>query len=129
MQIFIRGNINRGDGCFDVRSRGKQCAFNSLLGLTAHKKPITQWSPTTLNSILLQGDKLYLKAINSHFIRLPPGIVYLSLRDLPKLVIVSYFENEFIFDICCPTEQILICLLDQTALNHQLWFVILNSQL
>ena len=106
MAIFIRGHINQGDECFDVQSRGKQCAFNSLLGLiTAHKKPITQWSPTTLNSILLQGDKLYLKAINSHSIRLPPGIIYLSVSDLPKLVIVSYFENEFIFDICCPTEQ------------------------
>jgi hypothetical protein len=30
MAIFIRGNINQGDDCFDVESRG---AFNSLLGL------------------------------------------------------------------------------------------------
>ena len=59
----------------------------------------------TLNNVLLQGDKLYLKAMNSHLIRLPPGIVYLSVSDLPKLVTVSCFLNEFIFDICCPTEQ------------------------
>ena len=106
MAIFIRGNINQGDDCFDVQSRGKQCAFNSLLGLlTAYKKPITQWSPATLNSILLQGDKLYLKAVNNHLIRLPPGVVYLSVKDLPKLVIVSCFENEFNFDTSCQTEQ------------------------
>ena len=61
--------------------------------------------PTTLNNILLQGNKLYLKAKNSHLICLPPGVVYLSMSDLPKLVTVSCFENEFIFNICCPTEQ------------------------
>ena len=106
MAIFIRGNINQGDDCFDVESRGKQCAFNSLLGLlTAYKIPLTQWSPTTLNSILLQGDKMYLKAMNNHLIHLPPGVIYLSVRDLPKVVIVSCYENEFNFDICCRSEQ------------------------
>ena len=106
MPIFIRGSINQGDDCFNDQSRGKQCAFNSLLGLlTAYKKPITQWSPMTLNTILLQGDKLYLKAMNNHLIHLPPGVIYLSVSDLPKLVIVSCFENELNFDICCQTEQ------------------------
>ena len=48
---------------------------------------------------------MYLKAKNSHLIRLPPGVVYLSISDLPKFCIVSCFESEFIFNICCPTEQ------------------------
>ena len=48
---------------------------------------------------------MYLKAKNSHLIRLPAGVVYLSASDLPKLVTVSCFESEIIFDICCPTEQ------------------------
>ena len=48
---------------------------------------------------------MYLKAKTSHLIRLPPGVVYLSVSDLPKLVTVSCFENEFIFDIYCRTEQ------------------------
>ena len=62
--------------------------------------------PLTLNSILLiQDDKLCLKVINSHLIRLSPGVVYLSVTDRPKLVTVSRFENDFIFDICCPIEQ------------------------
>ena len=59
----------------------------------------------TLNTILLQGDKLYLKAMNNHLIHLPPGVIYLFVSDLPKLVIVSCFENELNFDICCQTEQ------------------------
>ena len=106
MAILIRGNINQGDECFNVKSRGKQCAFNSLLGLiTARKKPLTQWSPTTLNNILVQGDKMYLKVMNNHLIDLPPGVVHLSVKDLPKLVIVSCFENEFNFDICCQSVE------------------------
>ena len=48
---------------------------------------------------------MYSKAKTSHLIRLPPGVVYLSVSDLPKLVTASCFENEFIFDIYCPTEQ------------------------
>ena len=48
---------------------------------------------------------MYLKAKNSHLIRLPLGGVYFSASDLPKLFTVSCFENEFIFDIYCPTEQ------------------------
>ena len=106
MAIFIRGNINQGDECFNVKSRGKQCAFNSLLRLiTAGKKLLTQWSPTTLNNILVQGDKMYLKVMNNHLIDLPPGVVHLSVKDLPKLVIVSRFENEFNFDICCQSVE------------------------
>jgi hypothetical protein len=34
MAIFIRGNINQSNDCFDVKSGGKRVrAFNSLLGL------------------------------------------------------------------------------------------------
>ena len=131
MPIFIKGNINQGDDCFDVDSRGKQCAFNSLLGLlTAYKKPVSQWSATTLNNILLQGNKLYLKAKNSHLIRLPPGVVYLSVSDLPKLVTVILYHvlkmssfSIFVVQL----SKIVICLLEQTALNYKLWSVILNS--
>ena len=43
--------------------------------------------------------------MNNHLIHLPPGVVYLSVKDVPKLVIVSCFENEFNFDISCQTEQ------------------------
>ena len=43
--------------------------------------------------------------MNNHLIHLPPGVIYLSVRDLPKVVIVSCYENEFNFDICCQSEQ------------------------
>jgi hypothetical protein len=33
MAIFIRGNINQGNDCFDVKSVYGVRAFNSLLGL------------------------------------------------------------------------------------------------
>ena len=126
MAIFIRGNINQGDDCFDVQSRGKQCAFNSLLGLlTAYKKPITQWSPATLNSILLQGDKLYINIscqteqnidlpTGAHSIELP---VVESGTELPVVasdklpivvsntkppIVVSYNEPPVVVILNCP---------------------------
>ena len=105
MLIYLSSHIHQGDESFDIQSRGKQCAFNCLLGLlTAHKKPLTQWSPTTLNSILFQGDKLYVKAINNSLVNLPSGIELLSVADLPKVISVSCFRHEIIFDICCQWE-------------------------
>ena len=107
MQIYLSSHIHQGDESFDIQTRGiKQCAFNCLLGLlTAHKKPLVEWSPTTLNCILLQGDKLYLKAVNNGLINLAPGVEFLSVEDLPKVVSISCFEHQFSFDICCQSEQ------------------------
>ena len=106
MQIYLSSHIHQGDERFDIQTRGKQCAFNCLLGLlTAHKKPLVEWSPTTLNRILLQGDKVYLKAVNNGFINLAPGVEFLSVKDLPKVVSISCFEHQFSFDICCQSEQ------------------------
>ena len=36
---------------------------------------------------------MYLKAMNNHLIHLPPGVIYLSVRDLPKVVIVSCLHD------------------------------------
>ena len=106
MQIYLSSHIHQGDESFDIQTRGKQCAFNCLLGLlTAHKKPLVEWSPTTLNRILLQGDKLYLKAVNNGLINLAPGVEFLSVEDLAKVVSISCFEHQFSFDICCQSEQ------------------------
>ena len=58
--------------------------------------------------------------MNSHLIRLPLGVVYLSVSDLPKLVTVSCFENEFIFDICCPTEQNIDLPIGADSIDYQL---------
>ena len=106
MQIYLSSHIHQGDESFDIQTRGKQCAINCLLGrLTAHKKPLVEWSPTTLNRILIQGDKLYLKAVNNGLINLAPGVEFLSVEDLRKVVSISCFQHQFSFDICCQSEQ------------------------
>ena len=59
-----------------VNPRGKQCAFMSISALfTAQNKPLIDWSNTTLNNVVLQGNKLYLKALNNGLIVLDLGVV------------------------------------------------------
>ena len=64
--LHIAGTFHQGDERFSVQSRGKQCAFMSLSAvLTAQNIPVIDWSKTALDNFLLQGDKVYLKALNS----------------------------------------------------------------
>ena len=64
-----------GNDLFSVQSRGKQCAFMSLSALlTAQNIPLIDWSKTTfINNVSLQGDKMYLQALNDGFVVLEPG--------------------------------------------------------
>ncbi len=65
MAIFLPSNIHQGDERFSVQSRRKQCAFMSLSAvLTAQNYPLITWSKTTLDNALLQGDKMYIEALN-----------------------------------------------------------------
>ena len=51
---------------------------------------LIDWSKTTfINNVLLQGDKMYLQALNDGFVVLEPGVEFLSVDNLPKLVSVS----------------------------------------
>ena len=64
--LHIAGTFHQGDERFSVQPRGKQCAFMSLsTALTAQNIPGRDWSKTTLDNVLLQGGKIYLKALNS----------------------------------------------------------------
>jgi hypothetical protein len=75
MALFLSSEIHQGDDLFSVQSRGKQCAFMSLSAiLTAQNIPLIDWSKTTLNNVLLQGDKLYLQALDNGFVVLEPGV-------------------------------------------------------
>ena len=75
-------------------SRGKQCAFVSLSAvLTAQNIPLIDWSTTTFNNVLSEGGKMYLKALNNGLIDLDPGVEFLSVNNLPKIVSVSYFTS------------------------------------
>jgi hypothetical protein len=72
--LFRSASIHQGDELFSVQSRGKQCAFMSLSAiLTAQNSPLADWSESTFN-VLLQGDKMYLKALNTGLIVLDPGV-------------------------------------------------------
>ena len=91
MALFFSSYIHQGNDLFSVQSRGKQCAFMSLSALlTAQNIPLIDWSKTTfINNVLLQGDKMYLQALNDDFVVLEPGVEFLSVDNLPKLVSVS----------------------------------------
>ena len=69
MVLFLSANIHQGDNLFSVDFRGKQCAFMTLTVLvTAQNIPLVQWSKTTIDNILAQGDQMYLNALSSAFI-------------------------------------------------------------
>ena len=91
MGLFFSSYVHQGNDLFSVQSRGKQCAFMSLSALlTAQNIPLIDWSKTTfINNVLLQRDKMYLQALNDGFIVLEPGVEFLSVDNLPKLVSIS----------------------------------------
>ena len=101
MALFLSSYIHQGDDLFSVQSRGKQCAFMSLSALlTAQNIPLIDWSKTTLNNVLIQGDKIYLQALDSGFVVLEPGVEFMSVDNLPKVVSVSCCTNMFSYEIC-----------------------------
>jgi hypothetical protein len=80
MALLLSAIIHQGDELFSVHSRGKQCAFMSLSALlTARNIPLTAWSFTTFNNVLIQGDKMYLRALNNGLLVLDPGVEFLSI--------------------------------------------------
>ena len=90
MALFLSANIHQGDELFSVHSRGKQCAFMSLSALlTARNIPLSAWSFTTFNNVLIQGDKMYLRALNNGLLVLDPGVEFLSIDNLPTIVTVN----------------------------------------
>ena len=100
MALFLSATIHQGDELFSAQSRGKQCAFMSLSAvLTAQHNPLIDWSTTTFNNVLLQGDKMYLKALNSGLVVLEEGVEFLSVDNLPKVVGVSCCASMFSYQI------------------------------
>ncbi len=73
MALFLSVDIHQGAERFSVHSRGKQCAFMSLSALlTARNIPLNLWSRITFKYALLQGDTMFLNALDS-------GLVYRKL--------------------------------------------------
>lgn len=97
--LRIASDLHQGDEHFSVKSRGKQCALMSLSAiLTAQNISIVDWSKTTLN-VLLQGDKMYLNAVNNSLIVIDPGVEFLSVHNSPKVVSVSCCGSMFSHEI------------------------------
>ena len=69
MVVFLCATMHQGDERLSVQTRGKQCAFMSLAAvITAQNNPLLDWSATTFDNVLSQGDQMYLKALNKGLI-------------------------------------------------------------
>ena len=58
---------------------------------------------TTLNNVLLQGDSMYLEALNSGLIVLDSGVDLLSINNLPSVVYVTCYTDitdNFSYELC-----------------------------
>ncbi len=94
--FIFSAHIHQGDERFSVHSRGKQCAFMSLSALlTARNIPLNLWSWTriTFKYALLQGDNMFLNALDSGLIILDPAVEFLSVGNLPTVVNVACCTN------------------------------------
>ena len=104
MELFLSDNIHQGNDLFSVYSRGRQCAFMCLSALlTARDNPVVVWSKTTLNNVLLQGDSMYLEALNNGLIVPDPGVDLLSINNLPSVVYVTCYTDitdNFSYELC-----------------------------
>ncbi len=141
MVLFLSVDIHQGDERFSVHSRGKQCAFMSLSALlTAPNIPLNSWSSMTFKNALLQGDKMFLNALDSGFIILDPGVEFLSVENLPTVVNVACCKNlfnDFLYEICqTPAVQakshtaLWHSLFKQKlSLIHPLWWSLLRQKL
>ena len=100
LALFLSTNIHQGDNLFSVQSRGKQCAFMSLSAvLTAQNIPLIE----TLDNVLLQGDKMYLHALDNGFFDLESGVELLSADNLPNVVSISSCTSMFsliCYEVC-----------------------------
>ncbi len=96
MELFLSANVHQGDELFDTQSRCKQCAFMILSAILMAKHiPLLEWSQSTFTNALVQGDKLYMKTLNSVLIVLDPRVELLSIDDLPRIINVSYSATTF----------------------------------
>jgi hypothetical protein len=121
MALFLSSNIHQGDDLFSVHSRGKQCSFMTLsVILKAHDMPLTDWSKQTFDNVLVHGDIMYIKALNSGLLILDDGVEGLSIDDLPTVVDISFCRNmskDSSYEICRSNNDLPIIELPVEAQN------------
>lgn len=89
--IFISGSIHQGDERFSDVSRGRQCSFMSFSALLcAQSLAIEEWTAAVVDRILVEGDRLYLDALERRSI---PDTETLSLNYLPNTACWSMETN------------------------------------
>ena len=100
MNLFVSANTHQGGECFSIESRGKQCAFMSLSAiLAAECISLKEWSQSTINNVLLQGDYVYIKALNDGLFCVNPGLEVTSIDNLPRFIDVSCNMNKLSFEL------------------------------
>jgi hypothetical protein len=92
MACTIRGSFHQGDTLFSDESRGQQCTANATVAIVvaSYKEP-SNWTPDTLNNILIEGDSLYKSIVLGD-----PSMGYLSTDDIPDIIDL----NGDLYDIC-----------------------------
>ena len=74
MSLLSWGSIHQGHERFSGDSRGKQCSFMSLSALlTAQTVSVEKWDLTTIDRLLIEGDRIYLNAYNNGLVA-PPTV-------------------------------------------------------
>ena len=62
----IAGSSHQGHERFSEISRGRQCCFMSFSALLcAQSFPVQDWDTATVDQILIEGDRMYLNALES----------------------------------------------------------------
>ena len=100
MTLLVSANTHQGAECFNTESRGKQCAFMSLSAIfTAERIPLFEWSQSIIDNILVQGDFMYVKALNNCSFCINPGVELTSIDNLPRFVEVSCNMSVLSFEL------------------------------
>ena len=81
--LLIAGSSHQGHERFSEISRGRQCSFMSFSALLpcAQSFPVQHWDTATVDQILIEGDRMYLNALESQRI---PDTDTLCLIYLPN---------------------------------------------
>ena len=110
MSLLSRGSIHQGHEGFSGQSWRKQCSFMRLSALlTTQTIPVIEWSSTTIDNALVQGDNMYLNVFNNYLIF--SGKAFLSLNNLPTVDKV----------VC--HRQVCVCLCRQVYKAFALFYV------
>ena len=81
------------------------CFHEFIGGVNTRISLVIDWSRTTLYNVLLEGDKMYLEALNNGLIILDQGVELLFVDNLPKVVIASCCKDMFSYEIRRPVVE------------------------